>query len=478
MKTIVLCADRMSLEYPIALGLSDEQPLRQPWLKVVHSGAEVRSLIRSYAHEVELWVASSDDIAPINIAAMVKQENPLCTVCLVTYEASTGSLKSRTSRARIDCLWTPAQFLERYREEKQRFMNRGAEDAATQGDEANFNPGLLVEGEACEKQLERCGQLTHNEASAPTRLLNPEEIKTIVPAPLEIQSGVVESRLLSKASQPDEKTALRDGRYGKRKAFVLSVVSGSGGAGKSTISAIAALLSQMKGYKTLLIDLDMQFGDIPFMLGAQQVTRLDEVVSVPAKIDQLKCQTSMPAILGAPLYMEQTEDVAFGLADVLDAVSDRFDVVVANTGSFWADQHIALLERSAAALFLVDQRPSSLRACKHALELCARCGIASSPFVAVANRCQKGALYTSIDVSCALRGMPAKELREGGPEVEECLSSGQIGDLIKSKNELCLSVDALLGEFLPALDDEAAVEVFGDQKTQKGVLGLFRKKAR
>lgn len=427
MKTIVLCADRMSVDYPATLGLPDEQPMRQPWLRVVHSGPQARSLVRSYAHDVELWVASSDDVSPINIAAMVKRENPACTVCLVAYEEHTGSLKSRASQAQIDHVWTRAQFLGHYRSAKKSYMSR--EDP--------------LESEA---------------SSMPTRLLQPDEV---VPRPDQASEAVAPQGVVTKRS----------------KAFVLSVVSGSGGAGKSTVSVLAALLAQMKGYKTLLIDLDLQFGDVAFMLGAGQVIRLDEVISAPAKIDQLKCQSAMPALLGAPLHMEQTEDVAAGLADVLDAVSERFDVVVANTGSFWADQHIALLERSSSALFLIDQRPSSLRACKHALELCARCGVAASPFLAVANRCQKGALYTSIDVGCALQGMPAKELREGGPEVEECLSSGQIGGLIKSKNELCLSVDEMLDELLPALDDEKSIEVFADQKAQKGVLSLFRKKA-
>src|SRR5699024_7745882 len=110
---------------------------------------------------------------------------------------------------------------------------------------------------------------------------------------------------------------------------------------------------------------------------------------------------------------------------------------VANTGASWEEQHALLLERSSKALFLVDQRPSSLRACRHALDLCARCGIATGPFVFAANRCAKGALLTSLDVSCALQGAHAVELRDGGREVEEVVGAGQPLDLVASKNELC-----------------------------------------
>ena len=101
---------------------------------------------------------------------------------------------------------------------------------------------------------------------------------------------------------------------------------------------------------------------------------------------------------------------------LLDQLTARFDVVVANTGAAWAEQHALLLERSSKALFLIDQRPSSLRACQHALDLCARCGIATGPFLYAVNRCSKNALFTSIDVSCSLRGAHVFELKDGGGE--------------------------------------------------------------
>lgn len=127
----------------------------------------------------------------------------------------------------------------------------------------------------------------------------------------------------------------------------------------------------------------------------------------------------------------------------------KFDVVIANTGAAWAEQHAALLERSNAALFLVDQRASSIRACKHALELCARCGIATGPFKFAINRCAKGAPLTSIDVSCALRGVPVFELRDGGPDVEELLGAGSPAELLKARNEFCTSLEQLFVKVLP-----------------------------
>ena len=41
-------------------------------------------------------------------------------------------------------------------------------------------------------------------------------------------------------------------------------------------------------------------------------------------------------------------------------------------GSFWSDSHIQVSEASDRVLFILDQRPSSVRSCSRALDLCAR----------------------------------------------------------------------------------------------------------
>ena len=133
----------------------------------------------------------------------------------------------------------------------------------------------------------------------------------------------------------------------------------------------------------------------------------------------------------------------------MDFLVTRFDVIVVNTGATWAEQHAALLERSSAALFLVDQRVSSIRACQHALDLCARCGIATGPFRFALNRCAKGAPLSSADVSCALQGANVYELKDGGRDVEDYLSGGAADDLLQTKNEFAKSLEYVLDQMLP-----------------------------
>ncbi len=155
-------------------------------------------------------------------------------------------------------------------------------------------------------------------------------------------------------------------------------------------------------------------------------------------------------MLAAPAKLEQAEVVAGALPQLMDAASGLFDTIVVNTGASWAECHAALIERSDCALFLVDQKASSVRACRHAVELCERLGIATANFEYAINRCRRGALFTSIDVSCALQGAHVFELKDGGAEVEELLGAGAGTELVQTRNDLCTSVSAMLDELLPS----------------------------
>lgn len=238
-------------------------------------------------------------------------------------------------------------------------------------------------------------------------------------------------------------------------ALLLPIVSGSGGAGKSAVAVLVALLAQRRGLKTLLLDFDLQFGDMREMTGQPEALGIDEVLAEPARLAQLAPAAGMPALLGAPRHLEEAETVARSAPALLAALGGMFDVIVANTGSAWAEQHAVLLERCSKALFLIDQRASSIAACRRALDLCARCGIAVSPFLFAVNFCAKGAPLTSIDASCALRGAQTVELADGGAEVEEALSEGRPQDLIEAGNPLVASLDALLADTLPSTGEAA-----------------------
>lgn len=251
-----------------------------------------------------------------------------------------------------------------------------------------------------------------------------------------------------------------------RSGFLLTVVSGSGGAGKSTVAVLAALASARRGLKTALLDADLQFGDLGELAGFCPAVSIEEVIAKPAALEEVG--EAPLTLFKAPRALERSEAISESLGTVVELVCQAFDVVVVNTGGSWGEQHLQLLERSAATLFLVDQRASSVRACRHALDLCLRCGIATSSFLLAVNRCTRHAPFTSIDVSSALDGAHVVELADGGREVEELLGSGLAQDLADEANPLYASIERMLGELLFTPHQEAK----GGVQVSLGRIGL------
>lgn len=253
-----------------------------------------------------------------------------------------------------------------------------------------------------------------------------------------------------------ERTSSReaDASAVNRAGFLLTIVSGGGGAGKSTVSALAALLGARRGLRVVLLDGDLQFGDAAELAGPCAQVAMEELapsLELPASV------ADEPFVLvRAPRTLEQSEAVASRVGDVAELLVRHFDLVVVNTGGSWSEQHAVLLERSAATLFLIDQRASSVRACRHALDLCLRCGIATGSFLYAINRCTRHAPFTSIDVSSALNGAHVVELADGGAEVEELMGAGLASRLIEGGNPLSVSVGAVLDELLPRTEASAA----------------------
>ncbi len=399
---VALCAQRDCLANPALLGLPDERLDGQDWLVAFDDAERARRDIARDADVVEVWVASCDDIEPINLAATIKAERPDAVVCMLTEQGS-GSLRSRTSTSGVDALLTRQAFVARYHARK----TRAAEQRRALGHLAS---PAVRDGEAAAR-----AHRSPTDAEADGRTGAPR----------------------ADAAAP------------AAKAVLLPVVGGSGGVGKSTVAVMAALSCRKRGLRTALLDFDLQFGDAADLLGIEDAQRLDELVAAPERLAALPCAPGRLAVIAPPAHIDAAEAVVAGAAPVLDWLSEHFDVVVANTGAAWAEQHAVLLERAAKVLFLVDQRPGSLRACRHALDLCGRCGIATSPFQFVLNRCSKGSTFTSIDLSCALGGARVSELRDGGAMVEELLAAGLAQELFESGNPLIATVESLVDLVLP-----------------------------
>ncbi len=435
-----LCIDEESCANPELVGLGGEVLDKQEWLALFSVGSSAREYVAAHNEVERVWVISCEDVEPINLAASMKTDRPDLNVVLVDSDAC-GSVLSRAHNAHVDDVVGLTVFVRQYGEMK------GLHSAIAA--RVPTSKHARIEREA----------LPRPEQPTPGRQTREQPTRERLARERSAIEVVGQKKTDSTIGNRDKARELVDARVqlggtsvvnrAKPQTFVLPVVSGSGGAGKSAASVVAAFLAHRRGYQTLLLDYDLQFGDMAYLSGVQNPIAIDEAFGQPGLVERERTRGGGPVVIAPPARLEAADLIVDELPRRFDEVIGNFDVVIANTGAAWAEQHAALLERSSAALFLVDQRASSIRACKHALDLCTRCGIATGPFKFAVNRCAKNAPFTSIDISCALQGAPVFELKDGGRDVEELLGIGAPDQLIDSKNDFCVSLLQVLVKLLP-----------------------------
>lgn len=461
---IALCLETEALKNPRVLGLADENLSKQRWLTLYCNGLEARRQLM-HAHGIhEIWVSSTDNVDMINLAAALKRDNPKRVVCCIAFTPN-GSTLSRARAAGIDYVLNKIEFLKRYAEKKLSESSDVIPDQQTRVDLGQLwgsrceakavhrvDGGRMPQREVTPTKVEQARLLQsgqshifhteHIDIEEPSFGNYRNDVKPgDLPVPLRDRSRHVvappsHSREENQSASKTERIAFNQfaRKESLKEAFVLAVVSGSGGTGKSTVSLLSALYAQRLGKKTLLVDADLQFGDLKLLLGKEKSLEVGDLMANPERIKSLKPEGNVPALLSSPKRLEQSELIVNRMGDLLHYLKGFFDVIVVNTGAFWSEQHAQLLEQADRTLFLLDQRPSSIKACSHALSLCSRCGIAMQSFVFMLNFCSRQSLVSSLDVSCALKGARVVELRDGGRDVAELLGSGLPEELIATRN--------------------------------------------
>jgi pilus assembly protein CpaE len=145
-----------------------------------------------------------------------------------------------------------------------------------------------------------------------------------------------------------------------RHGRIVTVFSPKGGTGKTvTATNLAASFAKHEGKRTLLLDLDLQFGDAAIMLGLEPDKTIYDLVVAPGELDSEKlagyiCKhTSGLDILPAPLRPEDAELVTESkLTRLLEVARESYDVIVVDTSPFFHGPMLATLDRTDELLML------------------------------------------------------------------------------------------------------------------------------
>lgn len=237
------------------------------------------------------------------------------------------------------------------------------------------------------------------------------------------------------------------GAAGGKTAALVTVVSASGGVGKSALSLVAAFLAARAGLHTVLLEADMQFGDLGFWLGLD-----DELPTLANGREAKPLEVSERLQLyKAPCFPEVAEEVSDEVAALVPQIRRSCDLVIADTGAFWSGLTADLAVASDAICLLADQRPSSVAGAVRASELCRRMGIPDVRRVCVYNRWSSKARVRADDMRKVLNAASVQCVPDGKSAVDELLCSGDVQELVETENPFACGVDELLAYALPRI---------------------------
>ena len=156
--------------------------------------------------------------------------------------------------------------------------------------------------------------------------------------------------------------------------------SPKGGTGKTvTATNLACAFAKYEKKRTLLIDLDLQFGDAAIMLGLEPEKTIYDLVVAPGELDSEKLagyttrHASGVDVLPAPLRPEDAELVTEPKVNrLLEVARGSYDLIVVDTSPFFHGPMLATLDRTDELLVLCGLDVPTLKNVKlaqHTLDL-------------------------------------------------------------------------------------------------------------
>jgi pilus assembly protein CpaE len=212
---------------------------------------------------------------------------------------------------------------------------------------------------------------------------------------------------IRKAAHVKRQVAASTGHTGR----VVTVFSPKGGTGKTVLATnLAAAFAKREGRRTLLIDLDLQFGDAAIVLGIEPEKTIYDLVVAPGELDSEKLAgyvTKHPSgldILPAPLRPEDAELVTEGkITALLEVARGSYDVIVADTSPFFHGPMLATLDRTDELVVLCGLDVPTLKNVRLALQTLELLSFPASRIRFVMNRANSKVGLKTKEVEAALK---------------------------------------------------------------------------
>lgn len=164
---------------------------------------------------------------------------------------------------------------------------------------------------------------------------------------------------------------------------VIAVVSPKGGVGKTTVASNLAIgLARSAPHGTVLVDLDVQFGDVGSALAITPEHSVYDAVHGPARRDTMVLKTFLSAhpsglyALCAPDSPDGVEELTGGdIAHLLRQLASQYRFIVVDTAPGLSDHTLAALDQATDFVFVSGPDVPGIRGLRKELEVLAELGL-------------------------------------------------------------------------------------------------------
>jgi pilus assembly protein CpaE len=194
---------------------------------------------------------------------------------------------------------------------------------------------------------------------------------------------------------------------------MITVLGPKGGTGKTLTACNLAVALAQAGARPVVVDLDLQFGDVGLALGLQPERTIYDLASSGGSLDAEKVEGFLAAhpsgarVLLAPVRPEQAAavDPSF-LGEVYELLRARYDFVIVDTPPALTPEVIATIDVSSQLCLVGMLDALSLKDTKIGLETLAKMGYEPREITLVLNRSDTSVGISPADVARLLGRRP------------------------------------------------------------------------
>ncbi|MEA2607537.1 MAG: pilus assembly protein CpaE [Chloroflexota bacterium] len=264
----------------------------------------------------------------------------------------------------------------------------GDKSAADVCREIRATPALVAIPVLCVSQTEEVEErIGFLEAGADDVMAKPFDAR-------ELEARVEALLLRFQRSKDRTSVVSTDGITVSRPRRVVVVHSPKGGVGTSTVAVnIAMAAAQLKPDRVVIVDLDLQFGQVATHLNVQPRQTLTDVIRDEAAQREAELLRTYATrhdsglhVLSAPAGPEQAALVTADHVDrILTTLLETYDQVVIDTGSWLDERTLKAFEHAETVIFVVNPEIAALKAVTALVEYLNEAGTVASKTTFVLN---------------------------------------------------------------------------------------------